>query len=118
MAMLIDFDSALQCNNAEVLEDEFRGLEKELSDMSEGVGWSRAAQEGMSSMTDRIGVVCRNYGVIMPAHRETVVLILPNTLSQSPRFYGLHHMPSITSASRSSHVVSYCFLLAIFRSHR
>jgi predicted Ser/Thr protein kinase len=33
-ATLIDFESALQCNNAEVLEEEFRGLEKELSDMS------------------------------------------------------------------------------------
>ncbi|KIL58302.1 hypothetical protein M378DRAFT_170724 [Amanita muscaria Koide BX008] len=33
-ATLIDFDSALQCNNAKVLEEEFRGLEKELNDMS------------------------------------------------------------------------------------
>ncbi|KAF8338592.1 alpha-galactosidase A precursor [Amanita rubescens] len=33
-ATLIDFDSALRCNNAKMLEEEFRGLEKELSDMS------------------------------------------------------------------------------------
>ncbi|KAF8338695.1 hypothetical protein F5887DRAFT_1273062 [Amanita rubescens] len=33
-ATLIDFESALQCNDAKVLEEEFRGLEKELSDMS------------------------------------------------------------------------------------
>ena len=33
-ATLIDFDGALQCNNVKVLEEEFRGLEKELSDMS------------------------------------------------------------------------------------
>ena len=31
---LIDFDCASQCTDAEVLEKEFRGLEKELSDMS------------------------------------------------------------------------------------
>lgn len=33
-ATLIDFESALQCDNAKVLEEEFRGLEKELSDTS------------------------------------------------------------------------------------
>ena len=33
-AMLIDFDGALQCDNAKVLEEEFQGLEKELSDTS------------------------------------------------------------------------------------
>jgi predicted Ser/Thr protein kinase len=33
-ATLIDFDVALRCNDAKVLEEEFRGLEKELSDMS------------------------------------------------------------------------------------
>ena len=33
-ATLIDFDHASQCDDAKVLEDEFRGIEKELSDMS------------------------------------------------------------------------------------
>ena len=33
-ATLIDFDGALQCDNANVLEDEFRELEKGLSDTS------------------------------------------------------------------------------------
>ena len=33
-ATLIDFSEALQCDNAKVLEEEFRGLEKELSDTS------------------------------------------------------------------------------------
>ena len=33
-ATLIDFDGALQCDNAKVLEEEFRTLEKELSDTS------------------------------------------------------------------------------------
>jgi len=33
-ATLVDFDCALQCDNVKVLEEEFRGLEKELSDMS------------------------------------------------------------------------------------
>jgi tRNA A-37 threonylcarbamoyl transferase component Bud32 len=33
-ATLIDFDFALQCENAKVLEEEFRGLEKQLSDTS------------------------------------------------------------------------------------
>ena len=33
-ATLIDFEAAVQCNDAKVLEEEFRGLEKELSDMS------------------------------------------------------------------------------------
>ena len=33
-ATLIDFDSALQCDNMKVLEEEFRRLEKELSDTS------------------------------------------------------------------------------------
>jgi predicted Ser/Thr protein kinase len=33
-ATLIDFDAALRCDNAKVLEEEFRGLEKELSDTS------------------------------------------------------------------------------------
>ena len=33
-ATLIDFECALQCNDAEVLEEEFRRLEKELSDKS------------------------------------------------------------------------------------
>ena len=31
-ATLIDFDCALHCDNVEVLEEEFRGLEEELSD--------------------------------------------------------------------------------------
>lgn len=33
-ATLIEFESALECNNAKVLEEEFRGIENELSDMS------------------------------------------------------------------------------------
>ena len=33
-ATLIDFDCALHCDNAEVLEEKFRGLEKELNDTS------------------------------------------------------------------------------------
>ncbi|KAG6867139.1 hypothetical protein C0993_006393 [Termitomyces sp. T159_Od127] len=33
-ATLIDFATAFQCNDAKVLEEEFRGLEEELSDMS------------------------------------------------------------------------------------
>ena len=33
-ATLIDFEAAVQCNDAKVLEEEFRRLEKELSDMS------------------------------------------------------------------------------------
>jgi tRNA A-37 threonylcarbamoyl transferase component Bud32 len=33
-ATLIDFDCSLQCDNVTVLEEEFRGLEKELSDTS------------------------------------------------------------------------------------
>ena len=37
-ATLIDFDSALQCNNVKVLEEELRRLEKELSDVSGRTG--------------------------------------------------------------------------------
>ena len=37
---LVDFNCASQCNDAEVLEKEFRGLEKDLSDKSgKGSSW-------------------------------------------------------------------------------
>ena len=71
-ATLIDFDSALQCSNAKVLEEAFRGLEKELSDMSGRGG--RVAESNSEKYDCRTNSSCMQKLQSDMVHRETVVL--------------------------------------------